>query len=482
MMKSERRADSGPRTGAGPEAQSAERAMTDEATANLVQIEEPKKLSLEQVRAKLANEEGSPRKKKFWRSIDELAETPEFAEQVAQEFPSQASEWIDPVTRRGFLKVMGASMALAGLAGCTKQPDEPIMPYVAAPEDLILGKPVYFASAFPFTTGAVPVLIKSDAYRPIKVDGNPEHPYNRGGSDPITQATLLDLYDPDRSQHILYRGETRSWPAFLAAFRSMLADKKASGGQGLYFLSATVTSPTMAAQWQQGQKNYPQAKFIQYDTLNRDSHYTAAKQAFGQYVDAQYRLDQADVIVSLDADFLGGAQHPGFHRLAQDYANKRKLAGTDDAMNRLYTIETATTLTGFKAEHRLAVRPSQMAGFAQALAGAVGAGGGQGGNWSEHEAKYLAGVAADLQANGGKCVVIPGDHGSAGGASGSVRDQREAGQRGQDGGVHRHGEPDAVDPDGGPEGAGCGYECRQSGLAGDSERESGVHGAGRSGI
>ncbi|MGA7524357.1 MAG: TAT-variant-translocated molybdopterin oxidoreductase [Acidobacteriaceae bacterium] len=378
--------------------------MSEEATANLVQIEQAKKPTLEEVRAKLANQKG-PR---FWRSVDELVDAPEFAELVNEEFPSQASEWIDPVSRRSFLKVMGASMALAGLAGCTKQPDEAIMPYVKAPADLVLGEPVYFASAFPFTTGAVPVLVKSAAYRPIKVDGNPEHPYTRGGSDPITQATLLDLYDPDRSQHILYRGETRSWPAFLAAFRSMLADKKASGGQGVYFLSETVTSPTMAAQWQQGQRNYPHAKFIQYDTLNRDSHYTAAKQAFGQYVDAQYRLDQADVIVSLDANFLGGAQYPGFHKLARDYANKRKLAGTD-AMNRLYTIETETTLTGFKAEHRLAVRPSQMAAFAQALAAAVGVGNAGGGNWADHEAKYLAGVAADLQANGGKCVVIPGE-------------------------------------------------------------------------
>ena len=412
-----------PELGAG----SAERTMSEEATPNLVQIEEPKpraqsaelraqdgdaaphadvgkKLTLDEVRAKLANQKG-PR---FWRSVDELADAPEFAALVNDEFPSQASEWLDPVSRRSFLKVMGASMALAGLAGCTKQPDEAIMPYVKAPADLILGKPVYFASAFPFTTGAVPVLIKSAAYRPIKVDGNPEHPYNRGGSDPITQATLLDMYDPDRSQHVLYRGETRPWISFVASFRAMLADKKASGGQGLYFLSTTVTSPTLAAQWQQGQKNYPQAKFIQYDTLNRDSHYTAAKQAFGQYVDAQYRLDQADVIVSLDANFLGGAQYPGFHRLAQDYASKRKLAGTD-TMNRLYAIETGTTLTGFKAEHRLALRPSQMAAFAQALAAAVGAGNAGGGNWADHEAKYLAGVAADLEASGGRCVVIPGE-------------------------------------------------------------------------
>ena len=143
----------------------------------------------------------------------------------------------------------------------------------------------------------------------------------------------------------------------------------------------------------QAQKNYPQAKFVQWDPVNRDNHYAAAKQAFGSYVDAQYQLDQADVIVSLDADFLGGAQFPGFHKLARDYAQKRKLDGTQE-MNRLYAIETVTTTTGFKAEHRLAVRPSQMAAFAQALAGAVGAGGAQSGSWSDHETKYLEGVAA----------------------------------------------------------------------------------------
>ena len=365
----------------------------------------PGRLTLEEVRTKLANQKG----RKYWRSIDELANTPEFQKALEREFPQHASEWLDPVSRRSFLKVMGASLALAGLAGCTKQPDELIYPYVTAPEDLILGKPVYFASAFPFTTGAVPVLIKSMAYRPIKVDGNPEHPYNQGGSDAITQATLLDMYDPDRAQHVLYRGETRPWIAFVAEFRSMLADKKASGGKGLYFLSSTVTSPTLARQWQQGQKNYPQAKFIQYDPLNRDSHYTAAKQAFGDYVDAQYRLDQAEVILSLDANFLGGAQFPGFHRLAKDYASRRKLQGNTE-MNRLYAVESVTTTTGFKAEHRLEVRPSQVAPFALDLAAALGAGGSASGyNWTAHQATYLQGVAADLKANAGKCVVIPGE-------------------------------------------------------------------------
>jgi molybdopterin-containing oxidoreductase family iron-sulfur binding subunit len=405
MNEKQRIADSGQRlaSGTGYRAPGTEDVQTEMRAENLVQIE-PKKMTLAGVREKLANQKG----KKFWRSVDELADSPDFAELVNEEFPSQASEWIDPVSRRSFLKVMGASMALAGLAGCTKQPDEPIYPYVTAPPDLTLGKPDYFASAFPFTTGAVPVLIKSSAYRPIKVDGNPEHPYIRGGSDPITQATLLDMYDPDRSQHVVYRGETRNWASFLAAFRGMLADKKPGGGQGLYFLSSTVTSPTMAAQWQQGQKNYPQAKFVQYDPVNRDNHYAAAKQAFGQFVDAQYHLDQADVIVSLDADFLGGAQFPGFHKLARDYAQKRKLDGTDQ-MNRLYVVESVTTTTGFKAEHRLAVKPSQVAAFAQSLASAVGAGGASSGSWSDHDAKYLQGVAADLKKNGGKCVVIPGE-------------------------------------------------------------------------
>ena len=161
----------------------------------------PAPMSLAEVREKLKGAKG----KKYWRSLDELSNTPEFQAAVEHEFPSAAQEWVDPVSRRGFLKLMGASIALAGLAGCTKQPDEPIYPYIKAPEDLILGKPTYFATAHPFSTGAVPLLVKSDEFRPIKVDGNPEHAYNRGSSDPYSQGTLLDLYDPDRSKHVLQR-------------------------------------------------------------------------------------------------------------------------------------------------------------------------------------------------------------------------------------------------------------------------------------
>src|ERR1700735_3200344 len=191
-------------------------------------------LTLAEVRRQLEGKKG----KRYWRSIDELAGTPEFEAAVAKEFPDQAQEWVDPVSRRGFMKLMGASLARAGLAGCTKQPDEPIYPYVKAPEDLILGKPNYFATAHPFVTGAVPVLVKSDQFRPIKVDGNPEHPYNHGSSDPYTQGTLLDLYDPDRSQKTLYRGEPREFAEFAQQLRMKAASSK--DGTGLYFLSATI--------------------------------------------------------------------------------------------------------------------------------------------------------------------------------------------------------------------------------------------------
>jgi MoCo/4Fe-4S cofactor protein with predicted Tat translocation signal len=362
-------------------------------------------LTLEAARAKLAGQTG----KTYWRSVDELADTPEFREMVGREFPTQAAEWIDPVSRRGFLKVMSASLALAGLSGCTKQPDEPIYPYVKEPEDLVLGRPVYFATAMPFNTGAVPLLVKTDAYRPIKVDGNPEHPVNRGSSDPLSQGSLLDLYDPDRSQRVINRGEVREFAAFLAAFRAMLSDKKASGGAGLYILSDTVTSPSLAAQWKAAQQSFPNAKWVQWDPVNRDSAYSASKTAFGDYYDAQYRLQDADVIVSLDADFLSGITHPGFLRLAADYASRRKLTDPSITMNRLYAVESAPSTTGFKAEHRLALKPSEIAPFAAALAAAVGAGGGSAQTPSGPAGKFLSAIAADLKANAGKCVVIPGE-------------------------------------------------------------------------
>jgi molybdopterin-containing oxidoreductase family iron-sulfur binding subunit len=352
-------------------------------------------MTLAAVRQELEGVKG----KRFWRSLDELADTAEFQAAVAKEFPGSAQEWIDPVSRRGFLKLMGASMALAGLAGCTKQPDEPIYPYVKAPEDLVLGKPMYFSTAHPFTTGAVPLLVKSSEFRPIKVDGNPEHPYNRGGSDPYSQGTLLALYDPDRSQHVTYRGEGRGWSEFAETFREKAAATK--DGAGIYFLSATITSPTLARQWQALQSAYPKAKLAQYDPALAGTFLAGG-------LNVQYALDQADLIVSLDADFLSGASYPGFHKLVRDYADRRKQP--ENGMNRLYTVESTPTTTGFKAEHRLGLRASEIPAFAAALAQAVGVSGAQAPNyaWTDAQQKFLAALAKDLKANAGKSAVIPG--------------------------------------------------------------------------
>ncbi len=290
-------------------------------------------------------------------------------------------------------------MALAGLAGCTKQPDEPIYPYVKAPEDLLLGKPNYFASMNPLPTGGVPVLVKSDEYRPIKVDGNPDHAYNHGSSDVFSQGSLLDLYDPDRSQHATFEGENREWAEFAQALHDKVAGTK--DGTGIYFLSATITSPTLARQWKAVQSAYPKATLVQYDPA-------IAGTFLAKGYNVQYDLSTADVIVSLDADFLSGASYPGFHKLVADYAKRRK--DPANGMNRLYTIESTPTTTGMKAEHRLGLRASEIPAFAAALAAAVGASGANASqyNWTGEQSKFLAALAKDLKASSGKSAVIPG--------------------------------------------------------------------------
>jgi molybdopterin-containing oxidoreductase family iron-sulfur binding subunit len=353
-----------------------------------------KPMSLDAVRRELRGSQG----KKFWRSLDELADTPEFQAAVEREFPQAAQEWVDPVSRRGFLKVMSASLALAGLAGCTKQPDEPIYPYVKQPEDLVLGKPNYFATAHPFPTGAVPLLVKSDEFRPIKIDGNPEHSYNHGSSDPFTQGSLLDLYDPDRSQHVTYRGENREWAEFAVEFRNKVLSTR--DGSGIYFLSSTITSPTLARQWKAVQTAFPKARLVQYDPA-------IAGTALETGLNVQYDLTDADVIVSLDADFLSTAGFPGFHALVRQYADRRK---SPEKLNRLYAVESSTTTTGLKAEHRLGLRASEIPAFAAELAKAVGVAGVNppAYEWTGEQKKYLAALAKDLKAHAGKSVVIPG--------------------------------------------------------------------------
>ncbi|MEO5935739.1 MAG: TAT-variant-translocated molybdopterin oxidoreductase [Terriglobales bacterium] len=373
---------------------------------DLVQIgapaAQPVPLELEAVREQLSSARGP----QYWRSLEELTDQEGFAEMMEREFPRHISEWTDAVSRRGFLKLMSASLALAGLSACTKQPDETIVPYVQQPEDLIPGVPQYYATARPSNLGAQPLLVKSNMYRPIKVEGNPEHPASRGASDVYSQASVLDLYDPDRSQTITYLGNTRTWGDFLGAFRDAAGGEKSKQGSGLRFLTETVTSPTLAAQFREVLGIYPQAKWYQYDPVNRDSARAGSRMAFGQYVDAQYQLAEADVIVALDADFLGGGYFPNFLKLAKDFASRRKMDGSP--LNRLYAVESQMSPTGGKADNRLALRASDVEQFAGALAGAVGAGG-SGAVEGDAAKRFLNTLVADLRASAGRCVVIPGE-------------------------------------------------------------------------
>jgi molybdopterin-containing oxidoreductase family iron-sulfur binding subunit len=318
---------------------------------------------------------------------------------VAERARQTSSLVTDPVSRRGFMKLMGASMALAGLAGCTRQPDESIYPYVKLPEDLVLGRPMYFATAHPLATGAVPLLVKSDEFRPIKIDGNPEHPYNQGASDPFTQAALLDFYDPDRSQHVTYRGENREWVEFAQELRKKVAESR--DGSGIYFLSATITSPTLARQWKAVQAAWPKLKLMQYDPA-------IAGTAAAGGLNLQYDLAEADVILSLDADFLSGAAFPGFHKLVRAYAARRK--EPEKGMNRLYVVESTPTTSGMKADHRLGLRASEIPAFASELARAVGVAGvaPPAWPWTAAQKRFLAAVARDLKAHAGRSAVIPG--------------------------------------------------------------------------
>ncbi len=359
------------------------------------------KLDLVQVQADI-EKKNSP---EFWRSLEELAGKPEFREMMHREFPKGASEWIDAVSRRGFLKLMGSSLALAGMSACTRQPFEPIVPYVRQPEDIVPGRPLFYATAFTLGGYATPLLVESHMYRPTKIEGNDKHPASQGGTDVFAQASILDMYDPDRSQNIIHLGNISSWGTLVAELKGALNSQNAVKGSGIRILSKSFSSPTLADQMQQFQKAFPEAKWHFYEPVNRDNVYEGARMAFGQPVETIYKLDAADVIVSLDADFLS-AGFPGTTRYARDFAKRRD--PDSEKMSRLYAIESTPSATGAKADHRLGVRASEIEGFADTI-GMLGAKT----DASVVDLKYsnfLSGLIDDLRSNRGSSVAIVGDH------------------------------------------------------------------------
>ncbi|HTZ96392.1 MAG TPA: TAT-variant-translocated molybdopterin oxidoreductase [Terriglobales bacterium] len=360
------------------------------------------KLDLETVRAQIAETKGP----QFWRSLEELAGSAEFREMMHREFPKGASEWLDGVSRRGFMKLMGASLAMAGMTACTKQPLEPIVPYVRQPEDVVPGRPLFYATAFTLSGYASPVLVESNLFRPTKIEGNDQHPASLGGTDIFAQASILGMYDPDRSQTNTFLGEVRTWGNFVDALRGPLNSQKALQGAGIRILTPTISSPTLADQLKSVLKIYPQAKWHVYEPVNRDNVLEGAKLAFGQPIETRYDFSKADVILSLDADFLY-AGFPGFTRYTRDFAKRRD--PDSGQMSRLYVIESTPTSTGAKADHRLPVRAVEVMDFAGSLATGLGISPNRR-TFAGETAKYINAVLRDLQAHRGSSLVIAGDH------------------------------------------------------------------------
>ena len=342
--------------------------------------------------------------KAFWRTLDELADDPSFRERLYNEFPTEVEAISDPSTRRTFLKLMGASLALAGVTACTRQPDETIVPYVRQPEDLIPGKPLFFATAMSVGGVVAGLLVESHEGRPTKIEGNPLHPASLGAADVFAQAEILSLYDPDRARTLSHIGEIRPWSAFIAAVRAALTAQQPLKGAGVRILTETVTSPTLAAQIEDLLGRFPSAKWHQWEPAGRHHTRLGAKLAFGEYVDAQYRIADADVILSLDADFLGSG--PGGLRYARDFAGRRR-PEAPDRMNRLYAIDTMPNLTGSRADHRLPLKPSEIPSVAGQIAAALGVGNATAP--AGELATWVAAVAKDLQAHRGTSLVLAGE-------------------------------------------------------------------------
>jgi molybdopterin-containing oxidoreductase family iron-sulfur binding subunit len=342
--------------------------------------------------------------RRYWKSLEELAESPGFLEFLHREFPEQASTFEDPRGRREFLTVMGASLALAGLTACTKQPAEKILPYVRQPEEIVPGRPLFFASALGHDGYARGVLVESHEGRPTKVEGNPDHPVALGATDVFGQAQILGLYDPDRSQTVKFFGEVRTWNEFRAALREALAKQAPKQGAGLRFLTGAVTSPTLAAQLEAILADLPAARWHAWEPVGRENTRAGAVLAFGEAVEAQYRLEKADVILSLEADFVGSG--PASLRLVREYARRRKVPGEEAKLNRLYVVEGSPSLTGAIADHRLPLRSSEVEGFVRAVAAGLGL---AVEGAADAYADWVKPLVKDLQRSAGKALVLVGE-------------------------------------------------------------------------
>ncbi len=294
---------------------------------------------------------------------------------------------------------MAAASAMAG-AACSGPPEEKTVPFVRAPEQALPGTPMFYATTLPLSGFGRGVLIETNEGRPIKVEGNPLHPASLGATDVFAQASVLQLWDPARSQTLLHDGQVATWPQFLLAMEQSLQGFDASEGEGMFVLTGAVCSPTLQEQLEKLRDRYPRLQWHQYDPLHRDNELRGSELSFGRALDTRYRLDRARVLLTLDADIIAGG--PRSVRYARDLISFRK--PERGSMSRIYAVETFPGLIGALADHRLALNPSAVETFALRLSRAIAQG-------TESDLGYGAfGRTAfqDLMQAGREAIVVPG--------------------------------------------------------------------------
>ena len=347
--------------------------------------------------------------------MEELAGDEEFAKKLHDEFAPDASVWLDPTSRRNFLRLMGASLALSGVVGCSDFPEEKIVPYVNQPESVLPGKPTFYATVMPFAAFAQGVLVESHEGRPTKIEGNPDHPASLGATNVFMQASILDLYDPDRAKLVTYGGVPSSWGRFYEALHGRLA-RSGSKGEGLRLLTRTITSPTFGTQIAELKQRFPAARWHTYDPT---AHAGCSARNGGDPGRAIYDFSKADVILSLDADFV--FSDAGSLAYARQFTDGRRrqpgLTAAQQSMNRLYVVESTFSLTGAMADHRRAVKPSQVLEIARTIAWKMGIESARGATMPAGWEQWIEAVAQDLQSSqpsssgpGRKNIVVAGDH------------------------------------------------------------------------
>lgn len=356
--------------------------------------------AMEALRRQLADT-GEPR---FWRALEELHEKPGFRRHLHAALPQLAR--LEPsMDRRGFLKLLGASLAMAGLTACSGPPPEHIVPWVVQPEGRSPSLPQFYATTLCCAGDVAGVLVETHEGRPGKIEGNPAHPASLGASDASMQASVLELWDPDRSQSPMHRGDVASWDDFLDGIPRLI-ERFGKDGRGLHVLGGRIASPTLAAQRTQWLKTFPGSVWHQYEAVDDDAALRGSQQAFGRPLCVRPHLDRAAIIVSLEADFLAGM--PGHLRHARDFAAARKPRDGDVAMNRLYAIEASPSLTGAKADHRWPLESARIGAFARELAQALGVDGVEDAATSGIDARRIHALADDLRTHRGNSLLLVG--------------------------------------------------------------------------